>query len=123
MTITVTNKIDNTTQIVNSALGEKNLSEQTLVDVVNSTKATSQPKVSVKNISYDITGTGKVKVYYKNDDTKFVELSGNGIYGLRDTETILREDINVIGDILVDTDSDVKKFFLIIECEKIGGYL
>ena len=123
MAITVTNKIDNTTQIVNSALGEKNLSEQTLVDVVNSTKATSQPKVSVKNISYDITGTGKVKVYYKNDDTKFVELSGNGIYGLRDTETILRKDINVIGDILVDTDSDVKKFFLIIECEKIGGYL
>ena len=50
MAITVTNKIDNTTQIVNSALGEKNLSEQTLVDVVNSTKATSQPKVSVKNI-------------------------------------------------------------------------
>tara|TARA_Y100000816_G_C25754081_1_gene396409 strand:+ start:184 stop:555 length:372 start_codon:yes stop_codon:yes gene_type:complete len=123
MAITVTNKIDNTTQIVNSALGEKNLSEQTLVDVVNSTKATSQPKVSVKNISYDITGTGKVKVYYKNDDTKFVELSGNGIYGLRDTETILRQDINVIGDILIDTDSDVKKFFLIIECEKIGGYL
>ena len=123
MTITVTNKIDNTTHIVKSALGEKNLSEQTLVDVVNSTKATSQPKVSVKNISYDITGTGKVKVYYKNDDTKFVELSGNGIYGLRDTETILRQDINVIGDILVDTDSDVKKFFLIIECEKIGGYL
>lgn len=123
MTITVTNKIDNTTQIVNSALGEKNLTEETLVDVVNSTKATSQPKVSVKNISYDITGTGKVKVYYKNDDTKFVELSGNGIYGLRDTETILRQDINVIGDILVDTDSDVKKFFLIIECEKIGGYL
>ena len=114
MTITVTNKIDNTTQIVNSALGEKNLTEETLVDVVNSTKATSQPKVSVKNISYDITGTGKVKVYYKNDDTKFVELSGNGIYGLRDTETILRQDINVIGDILVDTDSDVKKFFLII---------
>ena len=123
MAITVTNKIDNTTQIVNSALGEKNLTEETLVDVVNSTKATSQPKVSVKNISYDITGTGKVKVYYKNDDTKFVELSGNGIYGLRDTETILRQDINVIGDILVDTDSDVKKFFLIIECEKIGGYL
>ena len=123
MTITVTNKIDNTTQIVNSALGEKNLTEETLVDVVNSTKATSQPKVSVKNISYDITCTGKVKVYYKNDDTKFVELSGNGIYGLRDTETILRQDINVIGDILVDTDSDVKKFFLIIECEKIGGYL
>ena len=123
MTITVTNKIDNTTQIVNSALGEKNLTEETLVDVVNSTNATSQPKVSVKNISYDITGTGKVKVYYKNDDTKFVELSGNGIYGLRDTETILRQDINVIGDILVDTDSDVKKFFLIIECEKIGGYL
>lgn len=123
MAITVTNKIDNTTQIVNSALGEKNLSEQTLVDVVNSTKATSQPKVSVKNISYGITGTGKIKVYYKNDTTKFVELSGNGIYGLRDTESILRQDINVIGDILIDTDSDVKKFFLIIECEKIGGYL
>ena len=123
MALTVTNSLDNSERIINTALGQSNLSEQTLVDVINSSNATSQPKVSVKTINYNIFGTGKVKIYYKNDITKFVELTGNGVFGIRDTENILSLDINVIGDILLDSDSNVTRFFLIIECDKIGGYL
>tara|TARA_Y100001937_G_scaffold82553_1_gene111714 strand:+ start:399 stop:770 length:372 start_codon:yes stop_codon:yes gene_type:complete len=123
MALTVTNSLDNSERIINTALGQSNLSEQTLVDVINSSNATSQPKVSVKTINYNIFGTGKVKIYYKNDTTKFVELTGNGVFGIRDTENILSLDINVIGDILLDSDSNVTRFFLIIECDKIGGYL
>ena len=118
----LTNKIDNSSKIINTVIGEKNLSEKVAVDVVNSLNASSQPKVSVLNIMHKIEGTGKVKIYFKNDTTKFVELTGNGIYGLRQSENILYKDINVIGDVLLDTDSDVTKFFLLIECEKIGGY-
>ncbi len=118
----LTNKIDNSSKIINTVIGEKNLSEKVIVDVVNSLNASSQPKVSVLNIMHKIEGTGKVKIYFKNDTTKFVELTGNGIYGLRQSENILYKDINVIGDVLLDTDSDVTKFFLLIECEKIGGY-
>ena len=118
----LTNKIDNSSKIINTVIGEKNLSEKVIVDVVNSLNASSQPKVSVLNIMHKIEGTGKVKIYFKNDTTKFVELTGNGVYGLRQNENILYKDINVIGDVLLDTDSDVTKFFLLIECEKIGGY-
>ena len=118
----LTNKIDNSSKIINTIIGERNLSEKVAVDVVNSLNASSQPKVGVLNIMHKIEGTGKVKIYFKNDTTKFVELTGNGIYGLRQSENILYKDINVIGDVLLDTDSDVTKFFLLIECEKIGGY-
>tara|TARA_Y100000401_G_scaffold47013_1_gene36169 strand:+ start:516 stop:884 length:369 start_codon:yes stop_codon:yes gene_type:complete len=118
----LSNKIDSASKIINSVIGEKNLSEKVIVDVVNSLNATSQPKVSVLNIMHKIEGTGKVKIYFENDTTKFVELTGNGIYGLRQSENILYRDINVIGNVLVDTDSDITKFFLLIECEKIGGY-
>ena len=107
----LTNKIDNTSKIINSVIGEKNLSEKVIVDVVNSLNATSQPKVSVLNIMHKIEGTGKVKIYFENDTTKFVELTGNGIYGLRQSENILYRDINVIGNVLVDTDSDITNFF------------
>ena len=118
----LTNKIDSAAKIINYVIGENNLSEKVIVDVVNSLNATSQPKVSVLNIMHKIEGTGKVKIYFENDTTKFVELTGNGIYGLRQSENILYRDINVIGNVLVDTDSDITKFFLLIECEKIGGY-
>ena len=118
----LTNKIDNSSKIINTIIGERNLSEKVAVDVVNSLNASSQPKVGVLNIMHKIEGTGKVKIYFKNDTTKFVELTGNGVYGLRQNENILYKDINVIGDVLLDTDSDVTKFFLLIECEKIGGY-
>ena len=118
----LSNKIDSASKIINSVIGEKNLSEKVIVDVVNSLNATSQPKVSVLNIMHKIDGTGKVKIYFENDTTKFVELTGNGIYGLRQSENILYKDIDVIGNVLLDTDSDVTKFFLLIECEKIGGY-
>ena len=118
----LSNKIDSASKIINSVIGEKNLSEKVIVDVVNSLNATSQPKVSVLNIMHKIEGTGKVKIYFENDTTKFVELTGNGIYGLRQSQNILYRDINVIGNVLVDTDSDITKFFLLIECEKIGGY-
>ena len=118
----LTNKIDNSSKIINTIIGERNLSEKVAVDVVNSLNASSQPKVGVLNIMHKIEGTGKVKIYFKKDTTKFVELTGNGVYGLRQNENILYKDINVIGDVLLDTDSDVTKFILLIECEKIGGY-
>ena len=107
----LSNKIDSASKIINSVIGEKNLSEKVIVDVVNSLNATSQPKVSVLNIMHKIEGTGKVKIYFENDTTKFVELTGNGIYGLRQSENILYRDINVIGNVLVDTDSDITNFF------------
>ena len=122
MTITVTNNVDDNTKIINSANGVGGETEQVLVDVLNSSNATSEPKVSVANINYDILGTGKVTVYFKNDTTKKVELTSRGNYGLKPSETALRKDINIIGDILLDSDANVNSYIIVIECQKIGGY-
>tara|TARA_Y100000361_G_scaffold10980_1_gene8776 strand:+ start:53 stop:424 length:372 start_codon:yes stop_codon:yes gene_type:complete len=122
MTITVTKNVDDNTKIINSANGVGGETEQVLVDVLNSSNATSEPKVSVANINYDILGTGKVTVYFKNDTTKKVELTSRGNYGLKPSETALRKDINIIGDILLDSDANVNSYIIVIECQKIGGY-
>ena len=122
MTITVTKNVDDNTKIINSANGVGGETEQVLVDVLNSSNATSEPKVSVANINYDILGTGKVTVYFKNDTTKKVELTSRGNYGLKPSETTLRKDINIVGDILLDSDANVNSYIIVIECQKIGGY-
>lgn len=122
MTITVTKNVDDNTKIINSANGVGGETEQVLVDVLNSSNATSEPKVSVANINYDILGTGKVTVYFKNDTTKKVELTSRGNYGLKPSETALRKDINIVGDILLDSDANVNSYIIVIECQKIGGY-
>lgn len=122
MTITVTKNVDDNTKIINSANGVGGETEQVLVDVLKSSNATSEPKVSVANINYDILGTGKVTVYFKNDTTKKVELTSRGNYGLKPSETALRKDINIVGDILLDSDANVNSYIIVIECQKIGGY-
>ena len=122
MTITVTKNVDDNTKIINSANGVGGEIEQVLVDVLNSSNATSEPKVSVANINYDILGTGKVTVYFKNDTTKKVELTSRGNYGLKPSETALRKDINIVGDILLDSDANVNSYIIVIECQKIGGF-
>tara|TARA_Y100000592_G_scaffold17836_1_gene26927 strand:+ start:397 stop:771 length:375 start_codon:yes stop_codon:yes gene_type:complete len=122
MTITVTKNVDDNTKIINSANGVGGETEQVLVDVLNSSNATSEPKVSVANINYDILGTGTVTVYFKSDITKKVELTSRGNYGLKPSETSLRKDINIVGDILLDSDANVNSYIIVIECQKIGGY-
>jgi hypothetical protein len=122
MTIFVTKIVDDNTKIMNSATGVGGESKQVIVDVVNSSDATSEPKVSVANVNYQILGTGKVKIYFNNDETKFVEITGRGNYGLKPNEIDLRKDIDVIGDILLDSDSDVSSYIIVIECQKNGGY-
>ncbi len=122
MTISVTKIVDDNTKIINSATGVGGEAKQVIVDVVNSSGATSEPKVSVANLNYEVLGTGKVKVYFKNDETKFVEVTGRGNYGLKPNEIDLRKDIDVIGDIHLDSESNVSSYIIVIECQKIGGY-
>jgi len=119
MTISTTKLVDNDFHIIVNSNGIGNEEEQTLVDVVNSNKASSEPKVSVANIRYEIIGTGKITVFFKNDTEKKVELSGRGNYGLKPTEEKIKD---VVGDILLSSDSNVSKYNLVIEAHKETGY-
>ena len=93
--------------------------QQKLVDVVNSKDATSEPKVSIANMQYEILGTGNVTVFFKNDTSKKVIVSGRGNYGLKPGEIKVKD---AIGDIFLNSDDTITKYNLVIECHKEAGY-
>ena len=119
MTISKTKLVDNNFHIIVNSNGVENEINQKLVDVVNSNNASSEPKVSIANIVYEIIGTGEVTVFFENDNTKKVVLTGRGNYGLKPGEEKIKD---VVGNILLDSDSNVTKYNLVIEAHKESGY-
>ena len=119
MTISTTKLVDDSFKIIINSNGVGNEINQKLVDVLNSNNASSEPKVSLANIAYEIIGTGEVTVFFENDNTKEVILSGRGNYGLKPGEKKIKD---VIGNILLDSDSNVTKYNLVIEAHKESGY-
>ena len=119
MTISTTKLVDDNFKIIVNSNGVGSEFQQKLVDVVNSNDATSEPKVSIANMQYEIIGTGNVTVFFKNDKTKKIELSGRGNWGLKPDEIKLQDSI---GDISLNSDDTVTKYNLVIECHKEAGY-
>ena len=119
MTITTTKLVDNNDKIIINANGVGSETEQPLVDVVNSNNASSEPKVSIANIQYEVVGTGDVTVFFKNDTSKNIIINGRGNYGLKPSEERIKD---AIGDILLTSDSNVTKYNVVIETQKESGY-
>jgi len=119
MAITTTKLVDDNFKIIVNANGVDSETEQTLIDVVNSNNASSQPKVSIANIAYEILGTGDVTVFFKSDTSKQVVINGRGNYGLKPNEIKIKD---AVGDILLTSDSNVTKYNIVIEAHKETGY-
>ena len=119
MTISTTKLVDDNFKIIVNSNGVGSEKDQKMVDVVSSNNASSEPKVSIANMQYEILGTGKVTVFFKNDITKKVELTGRGNWGLKPDEVKLQDPI---GDINLDSESTVTKYNIVIETHKEAGY-
>jgi len=119
MTITTNKLVDDDDKIIVNANGVGSEAEQPLVDVVNSNNASSEPKVSIANIQYEVVGTGDVTVFFKNDTSKNIIINGRGNYGLKPSEERIKD---AIGDILLTSDSNVTKYNVVIEAQKESGY-
>jgi len=117
--ITTDKLIDDNFKIIVNSNGIGGEFQQKLVDVVGSNNASSEPKVSIANMQYEVEGTGQVTVYFKNDATKKVVLSGRGNWGLKPDEVKLQDPS---GDILLNSSDAVTKYNLVIECHKEAGF-
>ena len=113
MAITTTQVVDDSFKTITFAKGIGNESEQNLLN------ASSEPKVSIANLEFEIIGTGTCTIFFKNDTTKKVEISGRGNYGLKPKEEKIK---NVIGDILLTSDSNVSTYNIILETHKEEGF-
>jgi len=119
MTITTTKLVDDNFKIIVNSNGIGSEFQQKLVDVVGSNNASSEPKVSIANMQYEILGDGNVTVFFKNDTSKKVALSGRGNWGLKPDEIKIEDPI---GDIFLNSDDTVTKYNLVIETHKESGY-
>ena len=119
MTIATTQVVDDTFKTITWAKGVGNESEQLFVDTSELLNASSEPKVSIANVEYEIIGTGNITLFYKNDTTKQVIISGRGNYGLKPGELKIKD---TIGDVLLTSDSNVTSYNIVLETHKEAGF-
>ena len=89
----------------------------TIVDVAKLKNATSQPKISIANVNYEVFGTGNVKLTLGQ---KELSISGRGNYGLKPTEDKLVDEAEQ--SVVLQADSTVPKFNISLECHKETGF-
>ena len=123
MAITSTKLVDDNFKIIVNANGVGSEEDQKIVDVEASNNASSEPKVSIANLQYEIIGTGEVTLFFEKrasvDTTKQLIISGRGNYGLKPDEIKVKD---AIGDIFLNSDNTVTKYNLVIETHKEAGY-
>ena len=90
----------------------------TVVDVAKLNNATSQPKISIANVYYEIFGTGNVKLLL--GEKEMISINGRGNYGLKPTEIKLVN--NSEENVKIKSDSNVPKFNISLECHKESGF-
>ena len=126
MSITTTNIVDDTNKVITSVSGIGGETEQLLLDASKLSKADSAPRLSVENIHYEIQGTGNIKLYWDAEiDEEILELNGYGNYGLVPSEKnkeISSTTSSPNGDVLLTSDSNVKKYNLVLEFKKEKGF-
>ena len=123
MTITSTKLVDDNFKIMVNANGVGNEEDQKIVDVEASNNASSEPKVSIANLQYEILGTGNITLFFEKrasiDTTKQLIISGRGNYGLKPNENKI---IDTIGNIFLTSDTNVTKYNIVLEAHKESGY-
>jgi len=119
MTISTTQLVDDSFKTITTATGVGNETEQLIVDTSELLNASSEPKVSIANIQFEILGTGNITLFYKNDTTKQVIISGRGNYGLKPGELKIKD---TIGDVLLSSDSNVTSYNIVLETHKEAGF-
>ena len=123
MAITSTKLVDDNFKIMVNANGVGSEEDQKIVDVEASNNASSEPKVSIANLQYEILGTGNVTLFFEKrasiDTTKQLIISGRGNYGLKPDEGKITD---TIGNILLTSDSSVTKYNIVLETHKESGY-
>ena len=123
MAITSTKLVDDNFKVIVNANGVGSEEDQKIVDVEASNNASSEPKVSIANLQYEILGTGNVTLFFEKrasiDTTKQLIISGRGNYGLKPDEGKITD---TIGNILLTSDSSVTKYNIVLETHKESGY-
>jgi hypothetical protein len=122
MTISTTTLVDDSFKTIIKASGVGNETEQLLLDASELLNATSEPKVSIANVYYEVEGTGKINLNFDSEESILV-INSNGNYGLKPGEPKKESVSTGNGDILLTSDANVTSYNIVIECHKETGFI
>ena len=113
----IAHSVDDNFKVITNVKGNQE-EDKIVVDVSKLKNATSQPKISIAGIHYEIFGTGNVKLLL--GEKEMISINGRGNYGLKPTEIKLVN--NSEENVKIKSDSNVPKFNISLECHKESGF-
>ena len=122
MTIVSERLVDDSFKVIQKVTGARK-EDETLIKLDDLLGATNESKISIANAYWESEGTGTVTMQFEGsfwsvtDDTK-LEMTGIDNYGLKPGEA----KILGAGDLKIETDKNVDKFSLMVECHKEEGF-
>lgn len=122
MTISTTKLVDDSFKVIVKANGVGSETEQTLVNALELDNASSEPKISIANVYYEIEGEGNVYLIFNDESEPALTISGRGNYGLKPGEPKIEAVTSGSGNITLTSDNNVTSYNLVIECHKEKGF-
>ncbi len=121
MTISTTTLVDDSFKVIVKASGVGDESEQILVNALELNNATSEPKISIANVYFEIEGGGNITLLF-NESEEALIISEKGNYGLKPGEPKKKATSTGNGNVLLTSDTNVTSYNLVIECHKETGF-
>lgn len=122
MTISTTTLVDDNFKVIVKANGVGGETKQFVINALELNNATSEPKISIANVYYEIEGTGNITFKFNDEEENALTINGRGNYGLKPGEP-KKKAISTTADIIyLTSDSNITSYNIVIECHKEKGF-
>lgn len=121
MTISTTKLVDDSFKVIVKADGVGGETEQLIINALELNNATSEPKISIANVYYEIEGTGNIAFNFKDEEDALI-INGRGNYGLKPGEPKKRATSTKADIIYLTSDTTITSYNIVIECHKEKGF-
>jgi hypothetical protein len=121
MTISTTKLVDDSFKVIVKADGVGGETEQLIINALELNNASSEPKISIANVYYEIEGTGNIAFNFRDEEDVLI-ITGRGNYGLKPGEPKKRAILTTADIIYLTSDTNITSYNIVIECHKEKGF-
>lgn len=122
MAISTTILVDDNFKVIIKANGVGEETEQLVINALELNNATSEPKISIANVYYEIEGTGNIAFKFNDEEEASLTLTGRGNYGLKPGEPKKKATSTTADIIYLTSDANITNYNIVIECHKEKGF-
>ena len=122
MTISTTTLVDDSFKVIIKADGVGGETEQLVINALELNNATSEPKISIANVYFEIEGIGNITFKFNDEEENALTITGRGNYGLKPGEPKKRATSTTADVIYLTSDANVTSYNIVIECHKEKGF-